>query len=53
MAHDSLNLTQGPICSHPLTIDCLTQSLFAAVRDAELVLSLAAPPRTSLLRILS
>ena len=51
--HDSLYLTQGPICSHSLTVNCLAQSVFAAVRDAKLVLPLAAPPWTSLLWILS
>ena len=53
LTHDSLDLVKGPVCGHSFTVDGLSQSGLAGVRDAELLLAIATASGTALLRILS
>ena len=47
-SHDSLNLIECFLCSHAFAFEGVLQPRIAVIRDPELVLALAATPRTRL-----
>ena len=52
LTHNSLDLVKGPVCGHSFTVDGLTQSSLAGVRNAELLLAITTTSGTALFRVL-